>query len=153
MCVTSVSRVWGRSRSSEHEMNRASAPKARASAMWRCFTLCMSDQKSMNRQTWESLRSAGFVEGSALDVEVFFIAPGDAEAHAVTDALLNRGWEAQTTSMSQGLFRKRIIWGAVGNKSVGVSSIDDLDVLVDEMGTIAAGNGAEFDGWGAQVAG
>jgi regulator of RNase E activity RraB len=110
------------------------------------------DQKAMNRETWAALQQAGFVPGSALEVEVFFFASDESAARSLAGVLNTKGWEANvSSSKAKGLFNRRVEWAVTGVGAITAVQLDVLDAMVDELETFAAAHNCVFDGWGAQI--
>ena len=110
----------------------------------------MATQREMNRDMWVRLQEAGFVPGSALELDVFFVADAAPDASSLGDALERRGYEVDVMEGSVGIIRRRRRWTIGASRRMDDGRLESLDELVDDMESLALEVGATFDGWGAE---
>jgi hypothetical protein len=115
------------------------------------YRALLTQQITMNRQSWSALTARGVTASSELRLDFAFRAPNEGAARSLTTLLSDdTDYQAAVHSESAGPFRKR--WSVVGHTQPTMVSPDILDQWVDWM--ITAGlqsGGCEFDGWGAEI--
>ncbi|NAE18349.1 ribonuclease E inhibitor RraB, partial [Enterococcus hirae] len=107
-------------------------------------------QLQLNRTTWQALCEHGVQPGQALDVDVFYAAPGEEAARRLAVELTSVAGDARVGSTRSGLLRRRQ-WSVTGSLQLSQVSIEVLDAFVEHFVGVGARHGCEFDGWGAQL--
>ena len=113
----------------------------------------LAHQLAMNQVSWQTLQEHGVTERSELELDFFYLAPGEHQARALAAFLQSEtDYAVRLTSRASGFLKKKA-WFVEGTTRPTKASQDTLDQWVTWMVGAGFEHGCAFDGWGAEVAG
>lgn len=112
----------------------------------------LREQLAMTAQTWATLQEHGVDESTELELDFFYIAPGQSEAETLSAFLRRETDYFVVVDKARKRMLSRKAWYVMGRTEPAAVTLEILDEWVRWM--VAAGaehGGCEFDGWGAAV--
>jgi Regulator of ribonuclease activity B len=113
----------------------------------------LAHQLAMNQVSWRTLQQHGVTTESELQLDFFYLAPGEHEATVLVAFLQSEtDYDVRLASRARGLLKKKR-WSVEGTTRPTKASQDMLDQWVTWMVGAGFEHGCTFDGWGAAVPG